>query len=356
MKAFSILRRVFGAALLLLLAALLGWTLYLRWEQPPSPAEMSPAEREELKTDGERTESGGAVLLPVQSARNGRRAGMFTLLLAGRDEASGNTDAILLARLDTAQHRLDLVSLPRDTLLNLDWAVRKLNAVYAGTVNAGGDGAEGLRREIRRLCGFRPDCYAVVDLDVFVEAVDLIGGVEFELPEALHYDDEAQDLHIHLDAGKRRLNGEEAMGLVRYRSGYLNGDLDRVAVQQRFLEAALGQLLSLGTVPRLPELAALLAARTDTDLSAANIAWLLRQALQCKREELRFHTMPGSPATVAGLSYLLVEPEPWLAMLNESLNPFTVPITRENLDLVYHDAAGYHATSGFLRGAAYYVD
>ena len=191
-------------------------------------------------------------------------------------------------------------------------------------------------------------------LAVFAEAVDLIGGIDYELPEAMHYDDPAQDLHIHLEAGRRRLSGEEAMGLVRYRAGYRNGDLDRVAVQQRFLDAAIGQILSLGSVPRLPELAELIASHTDTELSAANIAWLLRQTLQCRREELRFHTAPNTPATVAGLSYVLLEPEDWLAMINEDLNPYAEPITRENLNLVYHDAAGFHATSGLLRGADYY--
>ena len=146
------------------------------------------------------------------------------------------------------------------------------------------------------------------------------------------------------------------MGLVRYRSGYLNGDLDRVAVQQRFMEAALGELLSLGSVPRLPELVTLLASHMDTDLSAANIAWLVRQALLCQREDLHFYTMPNTPVTVAGLSYTLAEPDEWLTMINDCLNPYTTPIRLENLDLVYHDAEGYHATSGYLRGAGYYYN
>ena len=344
------LRRALTTIVILLLLAALGRTLYLRWEQPPALApttqEPQQAENREEEPDGERVAAGR-----IQSAR---KKGVYTLLLAGRDDASGNTDTVLLGRLDTVQHRLDLVSLPRDTLLNLDWQVRKLNAVYAGTANSGGEPSEGLRRELRRLCGFTPDCYAVVDLDVFIEAVDLIGGIDFELPQAMHYDDDAQGLHIHLDAGSHRLSGEEAMGLVRYRSGYLNGDLDRVAVQQRFMDAALGQLLSFGGVPRLPELASLLAAHTDTDLNAANIAWLMRQTLLCDREDIRFHTMPNTPATVSSLSYTLIKPDEWLTMLNDCLNPFAAPITRENLDIVYRDETGYHATSGFLRGADYY--
>lgn len=355
MKKHRGLRRFFVVSALMLLMALLAWLLYLRWEQPPTLAQELPPEREIRPT---LRETGGAAeaetRIAAESSITGRKRGIYTLLLAGRDDASGNTDTILLGRLDTAEHRLDLVSIPRDTLVNLDWAVRKLNAVYAGTANSGGTASEGLRQEIRRLCGFSPDCCAVVDLDVFVEAVDLIGGIDYELPQDMHYDDAAQDLHIHLDAGTRHLSGEEAMGLVRYRSGYLNGDLDRVAVQQRFMDAALGQLLTVGSVPRLPELAALLASHTDTDLTAANIAWLMRQALLCKREDIRFHTMPNTPVTVAGLSYTLPEPEAWLTMINDCLNPYTAPIALENLDIVFHDADGYHATSGWLRGAGYY--
>ena len=120
------------------------------------------------------------------------------------------------------------------------------------------------------------------------------------------------------------------------------------------MAAALGQLLSLGSVPKLPELAALLAEHTDTELSAGNIAWLIRQTLRCRREDIRFHTMPNLPAEVAGLSYVLAEPEAWLAMLNESLSPYVRPLGWENLDLVYRDEAGFHATSGLLRGAGYY--
>lgn len=347
-------RRSVAALALLLLLALLAALLYLRWERPPALPEKEPAE--EILPALREADRGGETeaRIAAEAEITGRKPGVYTILLAGRDEASGCTDTVLIGRLDTRRHSLDLVSIPRDTLINLDWPVRKLNAVYAGAVNAGKSPGEALRRELRRLCGFAPDCCAVVDLAVFAEAVDLIGGIEYELPEAMHYDDPAQDLHIHLEAGQRRLSGEEAMGLVRYRAGYLNGDLDRVAVQQRFLDAAIGQILSLGSVPRLPELAELIASHTDTDLSAANIAWLLRQALQCRREDIRFHTAPNSPATVAGLSYTLLEPEAWLAMINDCLNPYAAPIARENLDLVYRDASGYHATSGLLRGAEYY--
>lgn len=329
-------------ALSALLAA--AFSAYMLWETPPAresgegPAELSAPEPE----------------LPAEpSAPAGRTDRVYTLLLAGLDRASGSTDTILVGRLDTGRHRLDLVSIPRDTLVNLNWSVRKLNAVYAGTANSGGVALEGLKEQIRCLTGFVPDCCAVVDLDVFVQAVDLIGGVDFDVPADMHYDDPSQGLSIHLSAGPQHLDGQQAMGVVRYRSGYVNGDLDRVAVQQSFLRAAAAQLVTLGNVPNLRALAQLLAEHTDTELSAANVAYLLRQALLCG-EEIHFAVMPNTPADVRGLSYTFVELEPWLEMINERLNPFEQPVTAANLDLVYRVDGVVYATSGLLRGAEYY--
>lgn len=340
-------RRVrLGLAVFFTLAALtvVALAAYLLWEAPPErreesqPAELTAPEEE----------------LPAEpSAPAGRTNKVYTLLLAGLDRASNSTDTILVGRLDTALHRLDLVSIPRDTLINRPWSVRKINAVYAAAVNSGDDGLEALREQIRCLTGFAPDCCAVVDLDVFVQAVDLVGGVDFDVPTAMYYDDPRQGLSIRLEAGPQHLDGQQAMGVVRYRSGYVNGDLDRVAVQQSFLRAAASQLVSLGNVPNLRALAQLLAEHTDTDLSAANMAFLLRQALLCG-DEIHFAVMPNTPAEVHGLSYTFVELEPWLAMINERLDPFDLPVTAANLDLVYRVNGAIYATSGVLRGPEYY--
>lgn len=323
---------------------------YFCWERPPqrqNESEAAPCEETELPAVCEET--------PVPVAARGRRPGVYTLLLAGCDDGNGNTDTLLLCCLDTGAHSLNVVSLPRDTLLNIDWSVRKLNAVYAGEINSGGVGLDRLRREVKKLTGFSVDGCAVVDLSLFEEVVDTLGGVEFEVEQDMDYDDAAQDLHIHLRAGRQRLDGESAMQLVRYRAGYVNGDLDRLAVQQRFLREALRQLIRLGTVPQLPELARLVAARSDTDLSAANLAWLARQALQCKSENLSFTTLPTQSATIHGLSYAVVSLDDWLALLNERFNPCWQPIGREHLDLVYLEDGAPCATTGVLRGEAYYA-
>ena len=100
----------------------------------------------------------------VSQKEPARRKTVYTLLLAGVDEVSGNTDTILLGRIDAEARRMDFVSIPRDTYVNLPWSVRKINCVYAGTKASGGDGLEGLRSAVRSLTGFDTDCCAVVDL------------------------------------------------------------------------------------------------------------------------------------------------------------------------------------------------
>jgi len=149
------------------------------------------------------------------------------------------------------------------------------------------------------------------------------------------------------------LNGEQAMGVVRYRSGYENGDIDRVEVQQAFLKALAKQFISLGNIPNITELVRLLSENMDTDLSAANIAFFLRQALMCKSEDINFYTMPNTPDFVRGLSYTFVELPEWLEMVNSCLNPYSEPITASNVSIVYKDGDMVKCT-GRLKGKWYF--
>ena len=284
------------------------------------------------------------------SAPAGRRKDVYTLILAGMDEVSGNTDTILIGRVDAAARRMDFVSIPRDTYINRAWEVRKINCAYTAAVNAGEDGREGLRAAMRGLCGFDADCCVVVDLKTVAEAIDIMGGVYFDVPFDMDYEDAAQGLSIHIAAGYQCLDGEQCVQLCRYRKNYLNGDLDRIALQQSFLKAAARQFISLGSIPGLTRVVQLLASRVDSDLTATNIAFLLRSAIQCRAEDVAFSTMPNRPADAGGLSYTFAEKDDWLALLNDALDPFNVPIGESNLDLVYLENGSFRSTSGTIRG------
>jgi len=124
-------------------------------------------------------------------------------------------------------------------------------------------------------------------------------------------------------------------------------------VQQQFLSAAAEQFLTLGSIPNIQKLAKLLEEGTDTNLSAANIAWFVRQFLQCDSEDISFSTAPNVPEMVAGLSYTFLDLEPWLELVNSSLSPYKSPVTEANVDLVYLSGGNVKCTRQ-LQGAWYY--
>lgn len=267
---------------------------------------------------------------PAAPARS-RKPYCYTLLISGVDDAGGGSDTNLLARFDAPGKRIDLVSLPRDTLLHTDRYSNKLNYGYAS------GGMERLRSDVENLLGVPVDFYVRLGLDGFVALVDHMGGVDFEIPTDMDYDDPVQDLHIHFAKGMRHLNGAEAMEVVRWRKnndggGYANADIGRIATQQAFLKAVAAQALHIRNAPALAQL---LFSYVKTDLSAGNLVWFTAEALDIGAEGLHFHTLPGDGAgSYHRESVYVLDPEATLALVNEALNPYDQPITMDELDIL----------------------
>lgn len=321
---------------------------YMLWERAP---EIEPgaivAEAEASPQATARTTAQEDKGTPFDTQR---KDGVYTILLAGNDDGTGNTDTIMVGKIDTVRHTMDFVSIPRDTIINVEWDNRKLNSVYWGSKNNGGNGIDALRSHIKNLIGFDVDCYAVVDLESIIEVVDVMGGVYFDVPFEMNYDDGPV---IHLQPGYQLLDGYEAMGLCRYRDGYVNGDLERIEVQHQFLKAVAEQFISLGNIPNIGKVSKILAESMDTNLTAANIAYFIRQALMCNTEDINFYTAPNTPQDVQQLSYTFLDLYNWIDLINSTINPYTTPVSEGNLDLVYlHNGAACCTT--VLNGAYYY--
>jgi LCP family protein required for cell wall assembly len=339
-----ILKIVLILLAVMLVLVILGVIVYMLWEKAPETAEPSPTATLSVTAKPQSAEGQG------EAFNTQRKDGVYTVLLAGNDDGTGNTDTIMVAKLDTVRHTLDMVSIPRDTIINVDWENRKINSVYWGSINNGGNGIDALRSHIKNLVGFDVDCYAVIDLDVLIEAVDAMGGVYYDVPYDMDYDDGPV---IHLKSGYQLLDGYSAMGLCRYRSGYLNGDLERIEVQHQFLKAVAEQFVTLGNVPNMTKVARLLSDNMDTNLSAANIAYFIRQVLMCKPENINFYTAPNTPQDVHELSYTFIDLYNWLDMVNTDLNPYKETIGEGDLDLVYLYNGAVCCTTA-LNGASYY--
>lgn len=343
---------IIGGSLLGVTGVALG--AYFLWEKPPETAAGNPVLTE--LTQPQDAASAPPTAAPTPTPDRGtafetaRQDGVYTILLAGSDDGTGNTDTIMVGRLDTVRHTANFVSIPRDTLINVDTPIRKLNGVYWTAVYSGADGSEALRRHVKKLTGFDVDCYAVISLEAFEQAVDALGGIWYDVPQRMYYEDGPV---IDLEPGYQLLSGEQAMWLCRFRSGYVNGDLDRIKVQHDFLKAAADQFLQLGSIPNIPQVAAILAENMDTNMTASNMAWFARQLLRCRSEDIRFYTAPNTPAYVHDLSYTFLDLYNWIQMINDCLNPTAQPVSEGQLDLVYLRGGEVCCTTA-IQGISYF--
>ena len=289
----------------------------------------------------------------------------YTVLILGRDTGGGgNTDTMLLASYDVTNQKATVMSIPRDTMVNIPYDIKRINAVY-NYYGQGEKGIQHLYKEISQLVGFEPDYQVIVEWEAVGKIVDAMGGVYFDVPRNMNYDDPFQDLHIHQTEGYRLLTGDDAMQVLRYRydtgkkRGYPDGDIGRIATQQGLLKAMVQQLLQLKNIGKVQELAKVFQECVETDLSFQNILWFAKSAYMggLKVEDVNFVTMPGNyvasawSRTVGNYqSYVTPYPNDLLKLVNEELSPFKEVFTLRDLDIMSVNA------DGSLRSSTGYVE
>lgn len=287
-------------------------------------------------TDGEdqQTQQDGAedsdAIQTISNGRERKSKYCYNILLYGVDNDAGGSDTNMLMRFDAVNKTVDVVSLPRDTLMSNG---HKLNSSY----NNGG--TEKLRSNIEDMLGVPVDFYVSVDLKGFIALINQIGGVDFDVPEDMDYDDPYQDLHIHFKKGLQHLNGQQAMEVVRFRhnndnTGYGGQqDLGRIGTQQAFLKTVAQKLMKLENVPAMAET---FLKYVKTDLTLGNLMWLANQALSMGgMDAISFATLPGDGAGwYKGMSVYALDPEQVLEMTNSMLNPYATDITADDQNIL----------------------
>ena len=268
---------------------------------------------------------------PMADNDRARKDDCCTILLAGTDESGDRTDTIMLLNIDRGQRRMSLMSIPRDTKVNSTYTPHKINSAY-GVNGKGEEGMDSLMDYVAECVGFRPDSYVLLELDVFIELVDLFGGVEFDVPMDMDYEDPSQDLYIHLYEGMQTLDGEQAMGLVRFRYGYADADIGRVSVQRDFMLAAIHQWASIKNVLKLPQALSLFTKNAQTDLTTSNLLWLAESVVLCGTDDMYMTTMPFY---ISGDYVVVAADEDYLDLLNEYFNPYTRDIAWDDLYIAY---------------------
>ena len=263
-----------------------------------------------------------------------RKEDFYMILVGGMDNDNGGSDTNLLVAVDAQNGAINILSLPRDTLLNVSWSVKKLNnACHHG-------GFERTMQEVSNLLGVPVDFYVTVDMSAFVKLVDAIGGVTFNIPVDMDYDDPYQDLSIHFPAGERRLSGEDAIKVIRWRqnndgTGYPDADIGRIATQQAFLREAAKQALQFSNLDKIDDFARIIHESVSTNLKLSNLVWFGEQAFACGTDAITFHTLPGDGAGwYSGGSYYILDDEATLELINAHFNPYTYELTLDDMDIL----------------------
>lgn len=260
------------------------------------------------------------------------KPGYYNILIVGTDGDGTRTDTIMIARMDTNDHTVALMSVPRDTLINASYSVPKINSVY-GMNGKGEKGIAALRKQLTAILGFDVDGYVMIDLQAFMETVELIGGVTFNVPQRMYYNDPTQDLYIDLQKGEQTLNGKQAMGLVRFRS-YAEGDIKRTEVQQNFMKALAKQCLTFGNITKIKPMIDIFIEYVDTDLTLGNMVYFAQELLNCDFENMKTYTLPGRGGVmINGGDHYALYPSQVLEIVNESFNPYDTDIPLSNLHI-----------------------
>lgn len=330
----------------LLLLSVGGFVFVKLWAKPPQ------VPNQQLNTpehEGDLTSLPEAAEKPLAELAD-KNAGKYTFAVLGMDKFSKMTDVILLVMFDTAEHKLNVISVPRDTLVNIPENVKKINILYAyGDRHDNGVGR--VMDGLRDFVGFDIGNYVIVNLQAFEELIDAIGGVDYDVPIDMVYRDRRQDLDINIKKGMQHLNGAEALKVVRFRAGYANADIGRIATQQDFMKTVAKQLLKAKNIANLPEIIRIITENTETNLTAANITYFAGELLKCNEENINFHTMPrGGGSLIKGISYVFVHIDDWIDMINSYLNPLDQLVTAKNVNLVIKAGAGYFSTRGVIAG------
>ena len=216
-----------------------------------------------------------------------------------RDGDVGRSDTLMLAAVDEEHGRAALLSIPRDTRIEVgSYGYDKINHAYAF------GGHEMTLAAVSALVGVPITHYIMVDTSAFERIVDAVGGVDIDVEKRMYYEDPWDDdggLVIDLAPGEQHMNGAQAIKYVRYRDG--EGDIGRIGRQQHFMRALLAQLLSPQVLPRLAAVVDEVKNAVDTDLTTRQLLTLATRLKDMEAGGVSMQMVAGTPAYLGDVSY-----------------------------------------------------
>ena len=321
-KHLTTLQVFLSIVLVLLTVCVLVKAFFLK--APEQKAAELPAQSAASDTDSQQSPEEQAAQEALRSHLE-RKGRFYTILLSGSDDGNGNSDTNILVAIDTVNGYIYGTSIARDTKAVWNGKNHKINAAF------GSGGMEKMAEVVSDQLGIPVDYTVSVDLKGFAALVDAIGGVDFDVPVNMDYEDPYQDLYIHISKGMHHLSGSEALKVVRFRKGYATQDIGRMETQQKFLKAVAKQTLTVSNLGKIDEFVKIFQKYVKTDLTLGDLAWLGKEAISIGADNIEFSTLPGVWNDHDNFIYL--NKDDVLTLVNEHLNPYVEDRTADDLNI-----------------------
>ena len=300
-KKKSIVGKIIKVILLILLIALIGYGCHFGWQYYKHTSQMG----EQKVYD---PLSASALGIDPEKLKDVGRLNVLLLGESGLGDGYKLADTIMIASYNPQTQQASILSVPRDTYVgkrNKDTATShylasyKMNAVYRN-----GENLEETIECVNNLTGLDLEHYILVDTDAIIDIVDAIGGVWFDVPIDMDYEDLNQDLYIHLKAGYQLIDGNKAEQLLRFRHNqdgttypaeYGDNDIGRMRTQREFIQATANQLLKIENVTKVVNLLDIVFENVKTNLELQDLKYYIPYIFKFNTSNIVTDTLPGTP-------------------------------------------------------------
>ena len=220
-----------------------------------------------------------------------------------------NTDVLMAAALDPVDKRAVVVTIPRDTRIDVEgFDVRKANGYYANFYAAARKKADAKEADLKardemkelfgKFFGIPVDYTVKINFQGFSDIVDALGGIEVYVDQDMKYVDKAGDTYIDLKKGQQVLNGDQALDFVRYRQSNAgtrqSSDFERNRRQSEVLGAVVDRLLSLGSITKLDDVIEAVGNNMSIDMPASEIERMIKTYFNIRRSDITFIQLGGT--------------------------------------------------------------
>lgn len=249
----------------------------------------------------------------------------INILLLGisEDINSKLTDTIIVCSYNPQNQTASMLSIPRDTFIGKSKSSAKgsdkINALYAKS-------PEKLMKTVTEITGIDLNYYAVVNNNAVIEIVDIIGGINFDVPIDMDYDDPTQDLHIHLKSGMQKIDGEKAEQLLRFRHNndgssypvsYGDNDYGRMKTQREFISETLKQTLVIQNLPRSRKILNTVFDNLETNIDIDKLLLYISTAIEFDINTIVSKQLPGESEKLNDLWFFVYDKKATKTMVKE---------------------------------------